>query len=170
MSRYGFEILSNPDSLQGLSADVREACIEAHLTPTPRLHESRFISASGAATAMIDISDGFASDLRHLCRASGVGAHIELMPLLTPTLIGVIGDTAGSHEPEWVLEGGEDYELLFTIKPEAEAEFCDEMERITGCPVTEIGTIREASYGIRAVDSAGHKFGLNPRGWDHFRG
>ena len=85
-----------------------------HLRFTPRVVEARSLVALGPPSAMMDLSDGMALDLRRLCEASGVGADIEA------ARIPVHPDVAAGPEAiRHALEDGEDYELLFTIGPDA---------------------------------------------------
>jgi thiamine-monophosphate kinase len=81
--------------------------VRRHLRPTPRLDEGRALAAAGAA-AMIDVSDGLATDAAHLAAASGVELRLQLDALPRPPGV----------EPEAAARGGDDYELLFTISPE----------------------------------------------------
>ncbi len=81
--------------------------VRRHLRPSPRLDEGRALAVAGAA-AMIDLSDGLATDAAHLAEASGVELRLRLDAL--PCAPGV--------EPEAAARGGDDYELLFTIAPE----------------------------------------------------
>ncbi|WP_457574851.1 thiamine-phosphate kinase [Desulfolithobacter sp.] len=88
-----------------------------HLDPSARVGLGEALARSGEVRAMLDLSDGLATDLAHLCRESGVGARVEagLFPI-HPALerAAVLLD----HDPvDWMLRGGEDYELLFTASP-----------------------------------------------------
>ena len=84
----------------------------AHRRPRPRLAEGAAARAAGA-TAMIDVSDGLAADVRHLAEASGVGVVVDHVPV-------AIGVSRVSDDPESVaLGGGEDYELVFAA-PDAD--------------------------------------------------
>ena len=89
--------------LRALLGDPRAAggVVDAHRRPVPRLGEGR-AARRGGATAMIDVSDGLGLDLDRLCRASGVGVVLDLVPVATGATL------------EDALSGGEDYELVFT--------------------------------------------------------
>jgi thiamine-monophosphate kinase len=83
-----------------------------HLTFTPRVAEARSLVLSGPPTAMMDLSDGLALDLRRLCDASGLGADIDAAE------IPIHEDVADDPDPlRRALGDGEDYELLFTVDP-----------------------------------------------------
>lgn len=113
--------------------------------------------------AMMDISDGLSSDLRHICHQSGVGATIweEDIPLHPETremaeVFGVPALTAALH-------GGEDYELLFTLAPEYR-------EAIESHPqLTLIGEVEEAEKGVNLQTRSGSRYELKAQGWNAFR-
>jgi thiamine-monophosphate kinase len=109
------------------------------------------------ASAAIDVSDGLIQDLRHLCRASGVGAtiRVDLLPL-APNHASLC-EMLNLDPLTFALSGGEDYELLFTAAPSAEA----------GALGTKIGEIGEGS-GVRAVDESGKFIAIQRAGYDHF--
>jgi thiamine-monophosphate kinase len=126
----------------------RTQLAERHLRPRPRLAEGRALGAAGAR-AMIDLSDGLATDAGHLAAASGAELRIELAAL--PCAPGV--------EPLAAATGGDDYELLFTIDPGARGA----AER--AAPVTWLGEVR-AGEGLVLLDPAGKPLeGL--RGFEH---
>ena len=91
-----------------------------HHSPSPRVHEGLELSAVEGVHAMMDISDGVASDLRHILRASGVGAEVETERIPTSGQLNVYCKEFGLDPIELALCGGEDYELLFTVSQEAE--------------------------------------------------
>jgi thiamine-monophosphate kinase len=126
----------------------RGAAWKRHARPEPRLRLGRHLRKSGSVTAAMDLSDGLSLDLHRLCEASGVAASID-RPL--PVFPGATLEDA--------LDGGEDYELLFTASAHARIG-----RSVAGVPLTRIGTIHKGKPG--AVDLFGWK--LAPGGWDPF--
>jgi thiamine-monophosphate kinase len=124
------------------------ALVERHLRPRPRLAEGRALVAAGAE-AMIDVSDGLATDAGHLARRSGVRLELELERV--PCAPGV--------DPRAAVSGGDDYELLFAIPPERRAA----AER--AAPVSWLGEVA-AGAGLVLVGPDGHRLeGLS--GFEH---
>lgn len=145
------------------------AMVKRHVLPAPRVELGQRISAAGVASAMIDLSDGVASDLFHVCKRSGVGALIREDRLPLPRHIGEIAQASGKSVRDLSLHSGEDYELLFTVPPGVSARKIRNLPGGTGVPVTEIGTIVERREGYCLVDPSGRKTPLAAVGWDHFR-
>ena len=129
--------------------------------PTPRHAAARFLEAH-RARAMIDLSDGLASDLGHLLTASGVGAHLDVESIPVHRAARAAAESAG--EPPWLFaaRSGEEYELIAALPPEVS----DVDLAGAPVPVTVIGTI-EGEPGLRA--SAQGKAITLPSGYDHFR-
>ena len=99
-----------------------KALVERHYRPTPRIREGLALAATSGVHAMMDISDGIASDLRHILKASGVGASIDTQAIpLSPELKEICA-RYGWDALELALSGGEDYELLFTMAPDAKPD------------------------------------------------
>ena len=111
-------------------------------------------------TAMIDVSDGLSSEILHLCKQSGVGCNLyeEKIPV-DPQLINVC-EEFNLDITTIALSGGEDYELLFTIKME-------DFDKIKGNPnFTVIGHMVEATEGTHLITRANTKIELKARGWN----
>ncbi len=131
-----------------------------HLEPQARTDIAATIASF--ATAMVDVSDGVASEVRHICSASGVGARVEsaLLPILDDTR--AVASAAGFSALECGLSGGEDFELLFALPPER-AE--DLRQLVPG--FTVIGTFLPLEQGLVLTDASGNEDPL-PAGYDHF--
>jgi len=134
------------------------------LRPEPRVGWGIVLGEEHLATSMIDLSDGLSSDLNNLCSASGVGALIDSSQLpVDETVIELCGRRA--LDPlQLALHGGEDFELLFTVKP---ADVARLPRRVDGVEIKRIGEITSASEGIRISEGA-RIWELKPGGWKHF--
>jgi len=116
------------DSAGGLQAILRgalrdstvTALIQRHYLPHPRVREGLALAKCSAVHAMMDISDGIGSDLRHILEASGVGAEIALEKLPISEEMAAFCRVSGLDPYELATSGGEDYELLFTVEATAE--------------------------------------------------
>ena len=142
-----------------LAAAARGA-VARHLRPQPQLALGRALAGTRGAGAAIDLSDGLALDLRRICRASGVGAEIDLAqlqralaprfePLAAALDLSAVGLALG---------GGEDYVLLFTLRPGVAPP--------RGHRALRIGTILDGR-ALRLRDAAGRRHPLPRLGWDH---
>ncbi len=151
-----------------VSDDLKEAihrAIERHLCPIPRVHEGRALAEGGVATAMIDVSDGLASDLRQLCRESGVSARIREDQIPIDPVALAVGRHLGKDPMRMALEGGEDFELLFT----SSSDSLDILRLFEdGIDVTAVGEVEEAGKGCLLVQRSGEAVPLTG-GYDHFR-
>ena len=133
----------------------------AHLMPNPRIKEGQLLVKKGVKCGM-DISDGLAGDLTHICEMRKMGAkiYIEKVPV-SP----VLRDSFGEKGLELALTGGEDYELLFT----APDKTMKAVQKSLKCPVTVIGEITSANSGkVILMDNCGKRVNLKKTGWDHF--
>ncbi len=144
--------------------------IRRQLYPTPRLHAGRAVARHRLATAMLDLSDGLTIDLDRLCRASGVGATVisEQLPL-SPELM-AYGRRARLDPIQIALAGGEDYELLFTVRP-ARADRCAQVFRRLRLNCCCIGRIERRAAGPRVTVMRGgrRRAAGRFRGYEHFR-
>jgi len=148
----------------GSGAQVASELMAAHLDPRARRGLGEMLAAAGVG-AMMDISDGIATDLAHICKESGVGAEIDprAVPISTATL-----KAAGelSISPlDLALRGGEDYELLFTTTREAGSLLPSQVKDQGLGDIYCIGRIVEGAPEVRVLgESAAISYG----GFDHF--
>lgn len=142
--------------------------LRALFRPLARVGEGQVLALEGA-TAMIDVSDGLALDLSRLCRESGVGAAVRMDRIPVATELADLAGVLPVHGLELALEGGEDYELLATVRPGALEEAAAKVRDRFGTALTEIGEIK-LGEGVTAVEADGSEHPLEPKGWDHFGG
>ena len=132
--------------------------------PVPRLALGTLLAVLGKAVhAAIDVSDGLAGDLGHILAASGVGAEIALTQLPTAPALALLPEAL---RVDCLLNGGDDYELLFTAAPIARAAV-EAAAKASHTPLQRIGRI-SAAPGLRVLDASGHPVAVSARGFDHF--
>lgn len=131
--------------------------------PEPRVEWGALLSEKGLATSLIDLSDGLSSDLAHVCRESGVGARVEAASLPLDPLLAQAGVKA-DEALGLALDGGEDFELLFTAAPRSAARLPRE---VNGVPVTRVGEVTGERGKVRLVRD-GKARRLKPGGFEHF--
>lgn len=135
---------------------------QRHLKFIPRIHEARILASRHELHGMIDVSDGLAGDLGHICQASGVGA--EIMSAAIPIHPDAKADPSDTTGLTAALNDGEDYELLFTL-PAAQADELLRDQPLT-VRVSKIGMI-VADKAMTLIKPDGAKEPLKPKGWEH---
>ena len=141
--------------------ELIDSVIRRHIDPEPEVALGIALAAIDEVSACIDISDGFSTDLHHLCDASGCGARIEKERIPAyPDLLTLAGRT-GINVREAVLHGGEEYALLFTSSLRE-----SEMSQRVGRPVFAVGRITAAREVLLADDGVEQPFPAG--GFDHF--
>ncbi|MCE7886812.1 MAG: thiamine-phosphate kinase [Alphaproteobacteria bacterium PRO2] len=161
-------ILTGPvgDALMGLrilqgkiKTDDDNYFINAYYRPTPRTAHIETLRTH--ASAAIDISDGLVADVGHVCKASGCGAEIKIVP-------GIFSVPARKVKinAEELLTGGDDYELLLAVRPEESAALLAQLGKEGLSPV-KIGAFTE-SPAITVLDEKSVPLSLEKSGWRHF--
>ena len=123
------------------------------LVPEPRLDAGRRLGRAGWMGACIDLSDGLIADLGHLLEASGVGARVSVAALPRPRGFAAACRRARIDPTRALLAGGEDYELLFTVRPGAPSAAT--LGRRFGLPVSEIGQVVARGLHVDGASSSG---------------
>ena len=150
--------------MQTSEAKAIEALLLRQLRPQPRVGWGIILGEERLATAMIDISDGLSSDLDHLCSESKVGALINSQDIPIDSQVVEVCGRRALDPLMLALHGGEDFELLFTARPENGARL---PKQVDGIPVSRIGkTTNEA--GVIRVAERNRVWNLKPGGFEHF--
>ena len=152
---------------QNFSANETQALdhlLLRHLQPEPRIGWGIVLGQERLATAMIDISDGLSSDLNRLCTAGSVGALIDSALLPIDNYVTELCGRRALDPLQLALHGGEDFELLFTVKP---ADVARLPRRVDGTEIKRIGEITDSRDGVRISEGA-RVWELKPGGWVHF--
>lgn len=151
----GLQLLESGKRHGGLRGR-KKALVTRQLAPTPRIEIGKLLGSRSLATSMIDVSDGLAADLHHICDLSGVGAIINLNDIPVDKHL----DLSSRENLELALTGGEDFELVFTSKQKT---FRD----VGSTSITRIGEVTKHK-GIVEVVSQGERRELTRKGYRHF--
>ncbi|ADG81594.1 thiamine-phosphate kinase [Thermincola potens] len=164
-SAAGLQLLLNRDL--ECPEEARREALSFHLEPQARVKEGLLLSREGLATSMNDISDGLASELHEISQASNTGFVIDydLIPIADATK--AVAKSYGTDPVHWALYGGEDFELVFTVKPRA----LEKVERLfakCGFSLYRIGHVTEKEKGYLMRGGPGGEIQISPRGYNHF--
>ena len=163
--KTAFEAGGDGESEAGVQPQLGEYAyaVERHLYPQARLDRIEgWAKQRTQPHALIDISDGLASEVHHLCHASGVGAVVEagLLPIHVQTF--KVAERFDEEALALALYGGEDYELLFTLSKE-------KADRLDADSFAVVGQVVEADAGVSLRLPDGATTPLQAQGFDHFR-
>ncbi len=161
-SAAGLEILKKSNHIK------KNKMIEKHLCPKPRLKEGQILAEKIGVSSMIDLSDGLASDLKRICEESKCGARIYINKIPFSPGLRKLKKSINKNILDYALFGGEDYELLFTIKENKVAQLQKRWHRMT-IPITNIGEILDKKCGIILVSPDGKEEPLPQKGYNHFK-
>ena len=136
-AELGLRLLRRERLAPGLDPTMRRAALKKHLYPEPRLTLAQWLADHRLLSSMMDLSDGLSSDLPRLCAASKVGAHLEASKI--PAVQFPKWNRSGNPRSlDLALNGGDDYELLFTVTPTNAHRL---PARFQGVPLTAIGRV-----------------------------
>ncbi len=168
LAAAGLHMLSS-----GIGEDKQHfaAIREKHLNPTARVGLGQALAAAGLAHAMMDLSDGLATDLAHICTQSRVAGRIIGNDLPGLATLAAPAHFLGADPLDWAISGGEDYELLFTADP-ANSTAIHRISEQCELTVTPVGDILDGT-GVTLVrqfaDGSCREEAVTYRGYDHFR-
>jgi thiamine-monophosphate kinase len=134
--------------------------LTAHLRPTPRVEEGQALGRIDGVTAMIDLSDGLATDLQHIVEESGVGARVWVDRVPVDVATRLAASLLDTDATPWATSGGEDYELLVTIDPGAVSLAS------VAVPLTVIGEVTTVG-AVQFLSADGQEVEV-PAGFEHF--
>jgi len=156
----GLKILMNSLSAPENSGEL----VASVLMPKARVKEGMILAQSQATTASIDSSDGLAWSLHEISRASNVGFHLDKIPIAPE--VERFAKIHGFDPVELALYGGEEYELLVTIKPKLWQEAKKAVENVEG-NLIKLGRVTEEKQLLLQID--GKLVSIEARGWEHFK-
>ncbi|MGC9346089.1 MAG: thiamine-phosphate kinase, partial [Candidatus Bathyarchaeales archaeon] len=143
---------------------IRRTLVESVLMPHARLKEGLALSRTRAVTASIDSSDGLAWSLHEIVKASNVGFLIDKLPVAKE--VEKFAEINGLDPLELTLYGGEEYELVLTVKPRLWNKAEKAVEKVGG-KLLPIGKVTAERNVLLEID--GERRVIEPRGWEHFR-
>jgi len=165
-SRAGLDLLKSRQRPKLRPADAR-FLLARHHRPSARIAEGQWLVKQGFAGAAIDLSDGLTGDLRHICEESAVGAEIIADALPLSPACRAYAAARRLDARQIALQGGEDYELLFTVPRSKHARF----ERLAGKTrfhFTCIGSITSKRLGLRLRTGTDTTQPLSVTSYEHF--
>lgn len=149
-----------------LDPRFRELLCGAYLRPRPRLREGEFLGGSDAVHAMMDVSDGISADVARMAVASRVDAVIDLRCLEPSEALRAVAAALRGDPIEWMLHGGDDYELLAAVSRRAFRHVARALLHRCGTSFTPIGRFETGAGAVWEEDDAGRR-PLARRGYDH---
>jgi thiamine-monophosphate kinase len=159
-------VLERDEAPPGVAPAVLAEVTDAHLRPRPRVAEGRWLAGAGGLTAMMDLSDGLATDLPRLLAESGVGATIGLPRLPVAPAARTVAAALEQDPMAWATGGGEDYELLVTCEGGAFERLRTGLAEACGTALTAVGEVG-GGRGVRWVGAEGRD-AVVTTGFEHF--
>jgi thiamine-monophosphate kinase len=169
-SAAGLEVLEigAPEATRlGLAASALDELAAAHLRPSARVQEGRWLGAQASVHAMMDCSDGLATDVAHVCRESRLGARLRVDALPVSPAAREAARALGRDATAWAASGGEDYELLVTCEAAAVRELARGLLEATGTALTVIGELTAGAPDVAWVNDRGEPVAV-AAGYEHF--
>lgn len=160
------------DSAAGLALLQRrdfseEYFLRKHFAPEPRLDQGRWLASQNAVTAMMDLSDGLHRDVQKILEASGVGAEIELSRVPQSTSLRRLASERSWEALDFAAGGGEDYELLLTVRGIEFSKIAADFEAKFGSPLFQIGKITDQPQKL-IYKKEGCDVSYLPKTFEHF--
>jgi thiamine-monophosphate kinase len=151
----GLKMLQNLDASSG-----ERPCIDRYLRPIPRVRAGVLLGRNRAASSCMDLSDGLADAVRQVAEASGVGMSIDA------TALPIAAGAGGSGGLDMALTGGDDYELMFTVRASHRGRLRGVRQQLGDLPITRIGVVTRGRELRLTGDGPARDL---PGGYEHFR-
>ena len=143
-----------------------QALVERHIHPRPRIKTGRALASSSKVHAMMDLSDGLSKDCATLCFENRLGLVLNFDSSQPPSSMVQLSRELGIPYLDWMLHGGEEYELLFTSSPAYNPARIDADE---GVCFVKLGTFTKKKSGFFLREGDGSLTEVEHRSWDHVR-
>jgi thiamine-monophosphate kinase len=144
--------------------------VQAYKKPHPLLDVAEVMKREKGVHGVIDVSDGFSTDLIRMCRASRAGCDVDVQRIPVSKTLVTFCDNLASAALQLALHGGDDYALIASVDAKRAEALVDAIRTKTGVPATRVGYFTNKKGRYTLVDDHGRKSALVASGWDHFTG
>ncbi len=151
------------------AAEATRSLVHAHQWPAPRSDVGMQLLLLGTVGACIDLSDGLAGDLRHVCNANDLGAVVYEEAVPMSDAMCAYAKTRHRDPLEWALGGGEDYELLFTMRRRAAEALVEQWGTSGPAALTIVGEMQAGPPEVHLRRRSGVSEPMPVAGFDHFQ-
>ena len=159
---------TSSDRAEGTASPAEEsrACVERYLRPVPRVRAGVLLGRTRAASSAMDLSDGLADALAQVAEMSAVGMRVDIAALPIAQGVRDWHATHGGDPLDSALSGGDDYELLFTVRPTHRGRLRGVRKQLGDLAITRIGVVAPGREVVLATADGARPL---PRGFDHFQ-
>ncbi len=165
-ARAGLQSLQHACGAEGSAPQACGACEARFLHPEPRVRAGLLLGRNRAASACMDLSDGLADGVRNIGEASGVGIVLDATALPIADQTRRWYETQGQDPVAAAVAGGDDYELLFTLRPSWRGRLRGVQRNLGDLPITRIGVVTKDRRFIVRTPQGDRPL---PEGYEHFR-
>ncbi len=149
---------------------VFNALLQKHHMPEPQIKEGLFLARQEGVNAMMDISDGIASDLKHILKASKMSGEVQLDFIPISDSLSQLSKEQNWDTLKMAVSGGEDYELLLTVASDRFQEIQEKFEKEFNKPLMKIGSIKQGGKPLIHWVKDGKEINMSAHGFNHFGG
>jgi thiamine-monophosphate kinase len=152
----------------GHTGTSKDKLVRAFTRPRPRLDVSDALAGHPGVRGAIDVSDGFSTDLIHICDATGVGCEVDAGALPVSRALASYCRARGADPVDWVMRGGEDYALILAVAPRQTDCVIRRTRDSTGRAPVVVGRFTRREEG-RFIVRDGKRARIRAAGWDHLK-